>query len=80
MVILKTQSEFGHAAPPETPYSITSNLPGWNLNKAVRDGDMSCMARVVHIYPRFSPMQHVATVSLPSLLHCGPHFASLDED
>ena len=57
MVVLKTQSEFGHAPPPQTPYSVISNLPGWDLLEQVRDGDMSPMAKVVHIYPRFGPTQ-----------------------
>lgn len=57
MTVLKTQSEFGHAPPPQTPYSVISNLPGWDLNVRVRDGDMAPLARLVHIYPRFSPTQ-----------------------
>lgn len=55
MVVLRTQSEFGHAPPPQTPYSIISNLPGWDMLERVRDGDMSSMAKAVHIYPRFGP-------------------------
>ncbi|UPK99561.1 hypothetical protein LCI18_010496 [Fusarium solani-melongenae] len=55
MVILKTQSEFGHAPPPQTPYSVISNLPGWDVAQAVRDGDHGPLKRVVHIYPRFAP-------------------------
>jgi cystathionine gamma-synthase len=62
MVVLKTQSEFGHAPPPQTPYSIVSNLPGWDLLQRVRDGDMSPMAGIVHIYPRFSPTHFAAQV------------------
>lgn len=57
MVILKTQSEFGHAPPPQTPYSIISNLPGWDLTTRIRDGDTAPLARLVHIYPRFAPTQ-----------------------
>lgn len=57
MVILKTQSEFGHAPPPQTPYSIISNLPGWDLTTRLRDGDTAPLARLVHIYPRFAPTQ-----------------------
>ncbi|KFA72535.1 hypothetical protein S40288_07865 [Stachybotrys chartarum IBT 40288] len=60
MVVLRPRSDFGHAPPPATPYSIITNLPGWDLNKRLRDGDMSPMARVVHIYPRFAPTHHVA--------------------
>ncbi|KAJ6442412.1 coagulation factor 5/8 type domain protein [Purpureocillium lavendulum] len=60
MVVLRPQSEFGHAPPPQTPYSIVTNLPGWDVAKAIRDGDMSALARIVHIYPRFSPTQYAA--------------------
>lgn len=59
MPVLKTQSEFGHAPPPQTPYSIISNLPGWDLTQSVRDGDTAPLARLVHIYPRFGPTQYV---------------------
>ncbi|WAO83806.1 Hypothetical protein NCS54_00100600 [Fusarium falciforme] len=55
MVILKTQSEFGYAPPPQTPYSVISNLPGWDVARAIRDGDHGPLERVVHIYPRFAP-------------------------
>ena len=72
MVILKTQSEFGHAPPPQTPYSIVSNLPGWELLKQVRDGDMSPMARVVHIYPRFGPTHFARQVSSPRFPYAIP--------
>ncbi|QUC20422.1 uncharacterized protein UV8b_04663 [Ustilaginoidea virens] len=63
MVILRTQSDFGHAPPPQTPYSIVTNLPGWDLLKSIRQGDTSPLARVVHIYPRLSPTQFVRTLS-----------------
>jgi cystathionine gamma-synthase len=63
MVVLRTQSDFGHAPPPQTPYSIISNLPGWGMVQGFRDGDMSAMAKVVHIYPRFGPTQFAAMVS-----------------
>ncbi|KAL7949632.1 pyridoxal phosphate-dependent transferase [Trichoderma barbatum] len=63
MVVLRTQSDFGHAPPPQTPYSIISNLPGWNLLQGVRDGDMSPFSRIVHIYPRFGPSQFAAQLS-----------------
>ncbi|KAF7558318.1 hypothetical protein G7046_g5837 [Stylonectria norvegica] len=59
MVVLKTQSEFGHAPPPQTPYSIISNLPGWEVAQAVRNGDMTPFAKIVHIYPRFAPTHYV---------------------
>lgn len=63
MVVLKPQSDFGNAPPPQTPYSIISNLPGWDLLRNFRDGDMSPMARVVNIYPRFGPTQFAGKVS-----------------
>lgn len=55
MVVLKTQSEFGHAPPPQTPYSIITNLRGWDTAERFRSGDYSDMAKVLHIYPRFTP-------------------------
>lgn len=64
MVILRTQSEFGHAPPPQTPYSVISNLAGWELLLRVRDGDMSPMAKVVHMYPRIFPTQFAREVGL----------------
>ncbi|KAH8807223.1 pyridoxal phosphate-dependent transferase [Xylogone sp. PMI_703] len=60
MVVLKPQSEYGHAPPPQTPYSIVTNIPGWDKLQKVRDGDMSPMGGVVHIYPRFSPTHFAA--------------------
>lgn len=63
MVVLRPQSDFGHAPPPQTPYSIVTNLPGWGMLQGFRDGDMSAMARVVHIYPRFGPTHFAAKVS-----------------
>ena len=33
MVILKPQSEYGYAPPPQTPYSIATNVPGWDKLK-----------------------------------------------
>lgn len=63
MVILKPQSEFGHAPPPQSPYSIITNLPSWDLWYNLREGDSSPLARLVHIYPRFAPTHSVAQVS-----------------
>ncbi|KAG5988001.1 hypothetical protein E4U54_004807 [Claviceps lovelessii] len=63
MGILRTQSEFGHAPPPQTPYSIITNIPGWDMLKAFRDGDMSPLDRIVHIYPRLSPTLYARTLS-----------------
>ncbi|KAG5928605.1 hypothetical protein E4U42_000319 [Claviceps africana] len=63
MGILRTQSEFGHAPPPQTPYSIVTNLPGWDMLKALRDGDRSPLASIVHIYPRFAPTLYARALS-----------------
>ncbi|KAG5982778.1 hypothetical protein E4U55_001384 [Claviceps digitariae] len=63
MGILRTQSEFGHAPPPQTPYSIVTNLPGWDMTKAIREGDLSPLARIVHIYPRLSPTLYARTLA-----------------
>ncbi|TWU76944.1 hypothetical protein ED733_007089 [Metarhizium rileyi] len=63
MVVLKAESEWGHAPPPQTPYSIISNLPGWDMLKGIRDGDLGPLSRVVHIYPRLSPTHHVRTLA-----------------
>ncbi|KJZ74939.1 hypothetical protein HIM_05670 [Hirsutella minnesotensis 3608] len=60
MVVLRPVSEFGHAPPPQTPYSIITNIPGWDLLHSIREGDMSSLARLVHIYPRFSPTHFAA--------------------
>lgn len=67
MTILKTQSEFGHAPPPQTPYSVITNLPGWDVAKAIRDGDHTPMKRVVHIYPRFVATHYAAQVRKATL-------------
>lgn len=63
MTVLQTQSEFGHAPPPQTPYSVITNLPGWDVARAIRDGDPTPMKRIVHIYPRFLPTHHATQVS-----------------
>ncbi|KPM34406.1 hypothetical protein AK830_g12165 [Neonectria ditissima] len=60
MVVLRTQSEFGHAPPPQTPNSIITNIPTWDVAKAFRDGDPGPLSRIVHLYPRFLPMQFAA--------------------
>ncbi|KAH6898562.1 pyridoxal phosphate-dependent transferase [Thelonectria olida] len=60
MVILRPQSEFGCAPPPQTPYSIITNLPTWANAKAFRDGDPTPLSKIVHLYPRFLPMQFAA--------------------
>lgn len=49
MVVLKAKSEFGYPPPPQTPYSIISNLGGWEMASKARDGDMSVIANVTNI-------------------------------
>ncbi|KAM0305629.1 hypothetical protein ACHAPM_002012 [Fusarium culmorum] len=71
MTILKTQSEFGHAPPPQTPYSVITNLPGWDVAKAIRDGDHTPMKRVVHIYPRFVATHYAAQLGNEIAKHVG---------
>lgn len=63
MVVLKTQSEVGHAPPPQAPYSVITNLPGWDVARAIREGDPAPMKKLVHIYPRFMPTHYSAQVS-----------------
>lgn len=63
MVVLRPQSDLGHAPPPQTPYSIITNLPSWANAKAFRDGDPTPLSKLVHLYPRFIPMQFAAQVS-----------------
>lgn len=63
MVVLKPDVPFGHAPHPQTPFSILTNLPGWELTKSIREGDKSSLARIKHIYPRFCPWGHAAQVS-----------------
>ncbi|EXM27560.1 hypothetical protein FOTG_06010 [Fusarium oxysporum f. sp. vasinfectum 25433] len=60
MVVLKTQSEVGHAPPPQAPYSVITNLPGWDVARAIREGDPAPMKKLVHIYPRFMPTHYSA--------------------
>lgn len=69
MVVLRTQSEYGYAPPPQTQYSIITNLPGWHTIKAVRDGDSSPLDGIMHIYPRFGPI-HAVTQVCPRLVAC----------
>lgn len=75
MVVLNPNStEFGHSVPPETKYAITTHVPKWESVVKVRDGDMSLMARVVHIYPRFMPWSYsreVRAISPPCSRNTG---------
>ncbi|KAF7544568.1 hypothetical protein G7Z17_g9855 [Cylindrodendrum hubeiense] len=71
MVVLKTQSEFGHAPPPQTPYSIITNIPSWKVAQAFRDGDPGPLSRIVHLYPRFLPMQFSAQLGQAIVKHLG---------
>lgn len=63
MVILKTESAVGHAPPPQSHYSIVTNLPGWDTLHEVREGNMAPLTAIVHINPRFSPTHFAAVVS-----------------
>lgn len=63
MAILSTQSKFGHAPPPQTPYSIVTNIPGWDMLKAFRNGDKRPLQKIVNIYPRLAPTMHAKKVS-----------------
>jgi cystathionine gamma-synthase len=65
MVVLKTQSEYGYAPPPQTQHSIITNLSKWEDIRKFRDGDPTPMMKLHHMYPRFSPRQTVAKVSSP---------------
>ncbi|KAM0342763.1 hypothetical protein ACHAPU_009255 [Fusarium lateritium] len=71
MVLLQTQSEFGHAPPPQTPYSVITNLPGWHVASAIRDGDPTPLKKLVHIYPRFMPTHHSALLGHEIAKHLG---------
>ncbi|KAK7414319.1 hypothetical protein QQX98_006836 [Neonectria punicea] len=71
MVVLRPQSEFGHAPPPQTPNSIITNIPTWDVAKAFRDGDPSPLSRIVHLYPRFLPMQFAAQLGQAITKHLG---------
>ncbi|KAF5026226.1 hypothetical protein F66182_1693 [Fusarium sp. NRRL 66182] len=78
MAILKTRSEFGHAPPPQTPYNVITNLPGWHVGEAIRDGDHGVMKRIAHIYPRFVPMQFAAQLGRAVATYLGhPEKAAL---
>ncbi|KAG5971043.1 hypothetical protein E4U56_007123 [Claviceps arundinis] len=63
MAILSTQSKFGHAPPPQTPYSIVTNIPGWDMLKTFRDGDKRPLQKIVNIYPRLAPTTHAKKLS-----------------
>jgi cystathionine gamma-synthase len=63
MVVLKPASEWGRAPPPESPYSICTNIRGWDVGVRILQDDYSDLARITHIYPRFSPTLFAAQVS-----------------
>ncbi|KAG6009043.1 hypothetical protein E4U21_003374 [Claviceps maximensis] len=63
MGILRAESDFGHAPPPQTPYSIVSNIPGWDMLKSLRDGDVTPLRKIVHIYPRLAPTLYTRALS-----------------
>lgn len=63
MVALKPQAEVGHAPPPQTPYSIITNLKDWDSTRAFREGKAEILSKLVHIYPRFAPTHYGEEVS-----------------
>ncbi|KAF4975888.1 hypothetical protein FZEAL_7361 [Fusarium zealandicum] len=71
MAILRPQSEFGYAPPPQTPYSVITNIPGWSVAQAIRDGDPGPMQKIVHLYPRFVPMHFTAQLGQAIAKHVG---------
>ncbi|KAH7034828.1 pyridoxal phosphate-dependent transferase [Microdochium trichocladiopsis] len=50
-----TNTEIGQSLPPYGPHTITTHFPGYKTLVALREGDMSVLARVKSIYPRFTP-------------------------
>lgn len=48
-------TEFGHSLPPESPHTITFNIPGWDKAMRFRDGDRTVFGMMSSMYPRFSP-------------------------
>ncbi|KAI9904854.1 hypothetical protein N3K66_001383 [Trichothecium roseum] len=64
MVVLKPQAEFGHAPPPQTPYSLITNLVSWDNTLGFREGDAAVLGRLVHIYPRFAPTHYGRELSI----------------
>lgn len=55
MPVKAITTEFGHSLPPESPHTITFNIPGWDKAIGFRDGDMTVFSRMRSMYPRFSP-------------------------
>ncbi|KAF3016194.1 hypothetical protein E8E14_010888 [Neopestalotiopsis sp. 37M] len=49
------QTPFGHSLPPEGAHTITFHVPKWESAIKFREGDMSLVARLKSIYPRFMP-------------------------
>ncbi|KAI1264298.1 cystathionine gamma-synthase [Xylariaceae sp. FL1019] len=54
-VIDPSQVEVGNSLPPFGPHTVTMHFPGWEAAMKFRDGDMSLMAKLKAVYPRFSP-------------------------
>jgi cystathionine gamma-synthase len=57
------ETPFGHSLPPEGPHTVTFHFPTWAAAVRFRDGDMSLMAKIKSIYPRFMPFGPSAQVS-----------------
>ncbi|KAK6221091.1 hypothetical protein LQW54_001664 [Pestalotiopsis sp. IQ-011] len=51
----EVETPFGHSLPPEGAHTITFHVPKWESAVKFREGDMSLVARLKSIYPRFMP-------------------------
>ncbi|KOS21515.1 putative cystathionine gamma-synthase [Escovopsis weberi] len=71
MVVLRDTSQWGHCPAPETPYSIVTNMSGWDTLAAFIAGDRSMMASCTHLYPRFMPTQFVRKLGMQILQKLG---------
>lgn len=63
-------TEPGHSCPPEGPHTITTHLPGWDDAIRFRDGDMTIIAKLRSIYPRFTPFGPARQVNKDPLSQC----------
>ncbi|KAH9905803.1 cystathionine gamma-synthase [Xylariomycetidae sp. FL2044] len=78
-----SDTEFGQSIPPYGPHAITTYAHGWKVAIAVRDGDMSVIARMKSMYPRFAPFGVTAafcqtigkTLALPEGHMCAPYLS-----
>lgn len=58
----EVETPFGHSLPPEGAHTITFHVPKWESAVKFREGDMSLVARLKSIYPRFMPFGPSAVV------------------